>query len=84
MSNEDGNDQGGPSQQYNADLWNIDDPKISHGTTSIEAASDDEGKAKAHEWALVICRKEPKKMARLVVTGGSIYGSYGVVIDPDG
>jgi hypothetical protein len=74
---------GGPSSAVDAELWNINDQQVSHGTTSIEAATDDEAKAKAHEWGLTICRKKPRKKARLVVTGGSFYGSDDVVIDLD-
>jgi hypothetical protein len=49
------------SSDYDAELWNVNDPKESYGTASIEAATDDEAKAKAHEWAVAVAERSLRR-----------------------
>ena len=80
---DDEDEPAGSNEQYDAVLQDIKDPSIyiGEGQRTIDASTDDEAKAKAREWARAECQKIGKK-ARLVVTGGTIYGSHSEEIDP--
>ena len=77
--NEDQPERAGES--YDAMLVDVDDGAKSYGRETIVALSDDEAIAKARKWAWAECERQGIEKARLVLVGGTIGGSYSLLID---
>jgi hypothetical protein len=76
-----GNEPAEPNNLYDADLVDVLDHSKSYGSEVIEASNDGEAIGKARGWAMFL--KISNKKALLILTGGSIRGSYHEVIDFD-
>ena len=72
----DENQSAGADEAYDAMLVDVDDHTNSYGADIIFASSDTEAKAKAREWASAECEMVGIERALLVLTGGTITGSY--------
>ena len=75
-------DQSGRAgEPYDAQLVDVEDGAKSYGRETIVALSDDEAIAKARKWAWAECERQGIEKARLVLVGGTIGGSYSLLID---
>jgi hypothetical protein len=68
--------------EYDAELRDVDQ-RSTYDRKTVRAANKEEAIGEARQWAVARCDEIGKKL-RLIVTGGSIYGSHSEVIEPVG
>jgi hypothetical protein len=66
---------------YDAMLVDVEDHSNSYSADVIFASTDADAKAKARQWATEECEMVSVDRALLILTGGSIKGSYSVMIE---
>ena len=78
---DDKNEPAKSGEWYDAMLVDVEDHSNSYSADVIFASTDADAKAKARQWATEECERVSVDRALLILTGGSIKGSYSVMIE---